>query len=98
MRRFNYEDNEEHREDVDKFFSESNLNEQDWQNLNDIAADELALQEYQLKLENQEANIRLLRIAIRICENSIWWKFYGSKARLDMILDVFEGLKIATNE
>jgi hypothetical protein len=98
MRRFNYEDNEEHREDVDKFFSESNMSEQDWQNLNDLAADELAQHEMQIRLANQDSNIRLLRMAQRICETSVWWAYMSHKKRMDMLVDTYETLKLASNE
>ena len=98
MRRFNYEDNEEHREDVDKFFSESNLSEQDWQNLNDLAADELAQHEMQIRLANQDSNIRLLRMAQRICETSAWWSYMSHKKRMEMLVDTYETLKLASNE
>lgn len=98
MRRFNYEDNEEHREDVDKFFSESNLSEEDLQNLTNFAEQELAQQEWQVKLADRDFNMRILRTAIRICEKSWLWNFYPYKTKMSMILDALDTLKFATDE
>ena len=47
MRQFNYDDNDEFREDIDKFFDGDNDDEND-KNYDDLIKEELAIQEARL--------------------------------------------------
>lgn len=86
MRRFNYDDNEEYREDVDKFFGEGGeeqiLTPEEYKAL---VENEQALQEFHLRLAHRDLNHRALRTAIRVCEKSWFWRFYSLDTRLKKI-------------
>lgn len=79
MRRFEFEDNENDDEkDVDKFFSEED-------DTGDIHID--------FSLAYRDLNQKLLFNAIRVCEKSIFWKFYSLSTRLAKIRTAYEDLK-----
>jgi len=91
MRRFNYEDNEEYREDVDKFFSEeAELTPEQYRA---IMEEEQAYQQMQVRLVYREFNHRVLRSAIRLCEKSFWWWFYSQDTRLRLVDKAYKRLK-----
>jgi hypothetical protein len=97
MRRFNYEDNEDFREDVDKFFNEkgeSGITEEQFKAI----MEEETIQELQIKFVYRDLNHRLLRTAIRTCEKSFWWWFRSQDARLKMIEKAYETLRILEEE
>jgi len=87
MRRFDYDDNEEFRDDVDKFFNEES------EKYEEIINEEMAIQEAQLEIANRELNHRTLRAAVRICEKSWFWGFYNVNTRMRMISDVYLKIK-----
>lgn len=91
MRRFNYEDNDEYREDVDKFFSEEqaegDLSDEDYKI---IMEEEKAMQQMQINFVNRDLNHRILRTAIRTCEKSIWWWFSKHATKLKMIQTAYK--------
>jgi hypothetical protein len=91
MRRFNYDDNEEYREDVDKFFGEENQ-EVDEQ-FGDVDYEERMIQDLQIDFAYRDLNHRLLRTAIRICEKSFLWWFFSQNTRLKMIEKAYETLR-----
>lgn len=94
MRRFNYEDNDEYREDVDKFFSEDMGGQSD--NLDDyrkIMESESFFEDVQVTVVYRDLNHRLLRAAVRVCEKSFWWRFRSLDTRLKQINAVYEQLK-----
>ena len=84
MRRFDYDENEEYREDVDKFFEEDD----------DISHEEFvkednAIKELQVEFVNRDLNYRILRSSIKMCEKTFFWKFRTNKARLNMIENTY---------
>ena len=87
MRKFDYDDNEEFRDDVDKFFNEEAAKYEEMVN------EELAIQEAQIEVAYRELNHRTLRAAVRICEKSWFWGFYSVNTRMRMISDVYLKLK-----
>jgi len=94
MRRFNYDDNDEYREDVDKFFSE----EQGEGDLSDeqyeaIMEEERAIQQLQIRFVNRDLNHRMFRMAIRTCEKSIWWWICRNATKLKMIENAYKHLR-----
>jgi len=88
MRRFNYDDNDEFRDDIDKFF-----NEDESDTYEEFVREEIALQEAELDLSYREVNIKIMRTAVRICEKSFWWSFYSQPTRMKMIVDTYKKLK-----
>lgn len=85
MRRFNYDENDEYREDVDKFFngqSESEIGDEQYKA---IVEEEMAIQQLQIRFVQRDLNHRILRMAIRTCEKSIWWWFCRYTTKLKMI-------------
>ena len=87
MRRFNYDDNDEFREDIDRFFNE------EVEKYEKLVEEEFALQEAQLDIAYREFNHKVMRTAVRICEKSFWWSFYSPTTRVKMILDTYAKLK-----
>lgn len=92
MRRFNYEDNDEYREDVDKFFNEekADIYSEDYQSM---LEEEHEIQQLQIKFVYRDWNQKLLRISIRTCEKSFWWRFLFQNTRLKMIEQTYRLLK-----
>lgn len=92
MRRFDYDENEEYREDVDKFFSEENgdLSPEQYKA---IMEEEQAFQQMQVRFVYRDLNHRVLRSAIRMCEKSFWWWFYSQDTRLRMIDRAYKRLR-----
>ena len=96
MRRFNYDDNEEYREDVDKFFSEEQCEgegELSDEQYKAIMEEEQAIQQLQIRFVHRDLNHRILRTAIRTCEKSIWWWFCRHTTKLKMIDDAYKQLR-----
>lgn len=95
MRRFDYDDNnEEYRREVDKFFGgygdESEITPEEY---DEIIREEQAYNNLQYKLVKQELNHRIMRTAIRMAENSFWWKFYSHDTKLNVIDKVYKKIK-----
>ena len=92
MRRFNYDDNEEYREDVDKFFAEGqeDLSPEQYKA---IMEQEMAIEQLQIRFVYRDLNHRVLRTAIRMCEKSFWWWFYSQDTRLRMIDRAYKRLR-----
>jgi hypothetical protein len=88
MRRFNYDDNDEFREDIDKFFNDDELDTYE-----ELVSQEIAMQEAQIDLSYKDLNVRIMRTAVRICEKSFWWSFYSQPTRIKMIADTYKKLK-----
>ena len=89
MRKFNYEDNDDYRDEVDKFFSHNNGNEEEQELTNEeyqaIIEEEQAIQQAQIDFVSRELNHRVIRMAIRTCEKSFWWRFYSQNTKLRLI-------------
>lgn len=101
MRRFEYDDNEEFREDVDKFFNNDDEDDDDGDGdgdgdgdkYEDMIEQEMAIQEAQLDVAYRELSHRTLRAAVRVCEKSFWWGFYSINTRMKMIAEAYHKLK-----
>lgn len=89
MRRFNYEDNDDFREDIDKFFNEKEIPDIDEEQLQALMEQE----DIQIEFVYRDLNHRLLRTAIRTCEKSFWYWFCSQNTRLKMIEKAYEALK-----
>ena len=87
MRRFDYDENEEYREDVDKFFEADN--EISPGQFNSIIREENEIQELQLEFVNRDLNYRILRSAIKMCEKTFFWSFRSHISRLNMIKETY---------
>lgn len=94
MRRFNYDDNDEYREDVDKFFNEehpdTDISDEQYQSMME---EEQAMQQLQIHFVHRDLNHRMLRTAIRSCEKSIWWWFCRHTTKLQMIDAAYKHLR-----
>lgn len=97
MRRFNYEDNEEYREDVDKFFAEGKdaMSEDE---IYKTMLDDDDVTQQQMQFVDRDLNHRVLRSAIRLCEKSFWWRFYSHETRLNMVEKTYKMLKQLEDE
>lgn len=92
MRRFNYDDNEEFRDDVDKFFRDD-MDGVTPEEYKILMEQESIMEEMQNKMANRDLNYRLLRASVRICEKTFWWRFYSIATRLKHIETAFKQLK-----
>lgn len=94
MRRFNYDENEDNREEVDNFFNEDgDLNDNDFNDFDDFDIDDEIMQELHYEILNREANNRLLKTTLRLCEKSFWWRFYSVDQKIEYIEKVYAKLK-----
>lgn len=96
MRRFNYDDNDDYREDVDNFFNDEDglvpdgLSEEEYKA---IVEEEMAAQRMQIKIVYRDLNHRLLRTSIRACEKTFLWWFYSHDTKLKMIEKTYKQIK-----
>lgn len=91
MRNFNYDENEDFREDIDKFFEQDG--ESGAESYDDFLKEEFAIQEAKIAIQNRDVNIRLMRTAVRICEKTFLWCFYSIPTRMRMISETYKKLK-----
>jgi hypothetical protein len=90
MRKFNYDDDDddEFREDIDKFFGEGSANSYD-----DFIEEEFAIQEAKINLQHREINLKMMRTSVRICEKTFLWSFYSIPTRLKMISETYKKIR-----
>ena len=93
MRQFNYDDNDEFREDIDKFFDGNNDDENESGNYDDLIKEELAIQEARLDVQHREIDYKMMRTAIRVCEKTFLWSFYSIPTRMKMISETYRKLR-----
>lgn len=80
MRRFDFEENnDENKDDVDKFFDENE--------------DEVSDVQIELSFAYRDLNQKLLSNVIQVCQKSLFWRFYSLTTRLMMIRVAYENLK-----
>ena len=83
MRKFNYDDeSDESRREVDNFLQDDVR----IQDENDII-------ESQIDFVKVDFNYRVLRAAIKFCENTFLWKFIPIETRLSMLEKAYSKLK-----
>ena len=80
MRFFEYEDNDEFREEIDNFFDE--LGEEDL-DLFEIA---------QSGFVTESMDHKILGLALRILEKSFFWKFRKRETKLKMVEETYHSL------
>jgi hypothetical protein len=90
MRNFNYDENEDFREDIDKFFEQDG---ESGDNYDDFLKEEFAIQEAKIALQSRDINLRLMRTAVRVCEKTFLWSFYSIPTRLKMISETYKKLR-----
>ena len=93
MRRFDYEENDEYRDEVDKFFNMEDDEEFDDEEYKALLEDEIAIQQLQIDTANRDLKHKLLLTSIDICNHSIKWWFCSHKTRLNMIAETYKTLK-----
>lgn len=98
MRRFDYDDNEENREDVDNFFGGEEAAYITPEDYKAIVQEEQAMQQLQLDLVHRELNDRLLYRVTKMLEKSFWWRFYSLETRLRMIEKAYRRMKRITEK
>lgn len=91
MKRFEFEDDEDDNEDDDDIFGEGKpMTPKEYR---DILAEERALEQETVELEYLDIANKLMKEAVRVCEKSFLWKFYGLQTRLDMISKAYIKLR-----
>lgn len=95
MRRFNYEDNEDYREDVDNFFGsgDENIGDLTPEDYKMMMESESFLEDVQVQIVYRDLNHRILRAAVKVCEKSFWWRFLSIDTRLKHIDATYKQLK-----
>lgn len=94
MRRFDYDDNEEYREDVDNFFGgEEGATFITPEEYKAILQEEREMQQLQIDIVHRELNERLLMRVTKMLEKSFWWRFYSLETRLRMIEKAYRRMK-----
>lgn len=92
MRRFDYDENEDHREDVDGFLGGEGEEGGEYltpEQYQAIVEEDKALQKAQMDLVNRELNERLMGEAVKMLEKSWCWRFYSLDTKLRMIQRAF---------
>lgn len=96
MRRFDYDDNEEHREEVDRFFGgepEDNgefLTPEEYKSFID---ENRELQRASFDLAVRDVEDRFLFRIVKMLERSFWWRFYSHETRMKMIEKTYKRMK-----
>ncbi len=91
MRYFPYDDNDDYKEEIDRFFSEDEEDDdvegdEDIFILDDdIDLDSLSLLNYKTKSIWVDVDADILEFAIQILENSFFWKFRTRKTKLKLL-------------
>ncbi len=95
MRRFDYDDNEDYREDVDNFFGDGEEGDASItpDEYKAIVQEEQAMQQLQIDLVYRELNDRLMFRAVKMLEKTFWWKFYSLDKKLRIIEKTCRRLK-----
>ena len=93
MRRFNFEDDDFEKEEVERFLDESQdylITPEEYQK---IIEDEIDLYDKKLEVLEQKTNYTVLRFSAKLLEKSFWWKFYSLDTKLKYIKKTFNELK-----
>lgn len=93
MRRFDYDDDDDYREDVDNFFDGEEQPDITPEEYRSLIEDEQVIQQLQIEMVSRELNDRLMFKAIKMLEKSFWWRFYSLDTRLKMIEKTFNKMK-----
>lgn len=98
MRRFDYDDNEDHREEVDKFFGGGEpdgegdvfMTPEEYEA---IRQENAAMQQASFDIVYRELDDRLLFRVVKMLERSFWWRFYSLDTRMKMIEKSYRRMK-----
>lgn len=94
MRKFDYDNNEEEfRDEVDKFFNDGEEIQPKFLNGPVHYVEPNFLEHKSLILDQKELNLKVYRTAVKIAENSFWWKFYSSDTRLNIINKIYKDIE-----
>jgi len=81
---------EENDENVNNFFQEDISNfEEGFDEYKELLEERQMDQEFKYNFLERDSNQKTLRMAVRICEKSFWWKFYSFKTKLKMLQDSY---------
>ncbi|MEI8270965.1 MAG: hypothetical protein WCG45_06395 [bacterium] len=95
MRRFDYDNNEdEFRNEVDKFFN-------DGEGKSDTSYPYPLPMDMDITIEGEDAfilaekefNLKIYRTAVKIAENSFFWRFYSFNTRLNIINKIYKDIE-----
>jgi hypothetical protein len=83
-------------ENVNKFFQEDISSfEEDF---DELLEERQINQEFKYNFLERDSNQKTLRMAVRMCEKSFWWKFYSFKTKLKMIQESYLLIKALETE
>lgn len=97
MRRFDYDENDDYREDVDRFFSDAEIDPetyaefQEWEKFENEYNDEI-LKEVKLQVISKDYNYKILRTSIKLAEKYFWWNFLSLQTRVKHIETIYKSL------
>lgn len=95
MRYYSNDDDDE-RENLDDFFEEDfDRLQEEYQ---DILEEEQINRQMEYDFVDRDLNHKTLRVAIRICEKSFWWKFLSIKTKLNIIQETYSSLRYLEEE
>jgi len=86
MRHFEYDDNDEFKKDIDKFWQGDD--DDDDEDMEQYVGSEV-IQALNIQLAEKDLDLRLLKIIMKMLEKSFWWKFYNFQTRLKMIAKAY---------
>lgn len=94
MRRFNFDDEDPDRDEIERFLNSEESHQyiitpEEYKN---IIEEELALYETKLKSGEQKINFKILLLSISLLKKSFWWKFQRLNTKLNNIQKVYLSL------
>jgi hypothetical protein len=84
MRNFDYDNNEEFQPDIDKFFYEED---------EEFFTESEAIEAMELEIAETGINLRLIKIAIKTCEKTFFWRFYTHAYKMKLIKKTYKVLE-----
>ena len=87
--KFYFDDEDERFEDVEGEISDE---------YSELIRQNNAINDYQLKLIQNDLNQDLLSRSVKVLQKSIFWWFYSKNTKLKMVRDTYKFLKILTKE
>ena len=98
MKRFDYDENEDFKDDGSPFYGPENEGDISPEEYAEMMRRQDTLSLMQIELANLDLRQRLLFKATKMLEKSFWWKFKSAKVRLAEISLAYHTLRMLTRK
>lgn len=93
MRRFDYDSNDEYRDDVDSFFDDEEYDEDEYEDEEEYRHLSI-IEMVHADLASMDLDQRLLAMAIKVAEGTWFWKFLPVATKLKRIVEAYATLNM----